>query len=55
MTRDLTRNPLSAHGSIVTRMSGASARSDVIWQITTEAWLYGMAFVWTITAGRGFP
>src|SRR5882724_6856605 len=33
----------------------ASASSEVIGQITTEAWLSGIAFDCTMTAGRGFP
>src|SRR5215472_18398864 len=54
MTWDRTRRPVSGSGSIVTRKS-ASANSEVSWQITTEAWLSGIAFDCTMTAGRGFP
>src|SRR5271166_1845427 len=43
ITCDLTRNPFFSVGSIVTRKSGASLHSEVIWQITTDAciWLPG--------------
>jgi hypothetical protein len=37
MTCDLTRKPLVAVGSTVTRKSGASLHSEVIWQTTTDA------------------
>jgi len=46
--------PRLGPGSIVMRKS-ASASSEVMGQITTEAWLSGITFDWTITAGRGFP
>jgi hypothetical protein len=37
ITCDFTRNPFAAFGSMVTRKSGASATSDVSWQVTTDA------------------
>ena len=43
ITCDVTRNPFSGLGSMVTRKSGASANSEVSWQTTTEAWLSGKA------------
>jgi hypothetical protein len=49
------RNPFSGFGSMVTRKSGVSTRSDVNWQTTTDAWLCGKASVCTMTAGRGLP
>jgi len=45
ITCDLTRNPLFSVGSIVTRKSGASLHSKVIWQITTDACSVGRASV----------
>ncbi len=53
ITCDRTRNPFAAFGSMVIRKSGALDSTDVIWQITIEAWLSGNASVCTITAGRG--
>ena len=55
ITWERTRKPFLLVGSMVTRKSGASTISDVIWQITTEACVSGSASVWTMTAGRGFP
>jgi hypothetical protein len=34
---DFTRNPFLSVGLIVTRKSGASLQSEVIWQTTTDA------------------
>jgi hypothetical protein len=55
ITCDLSRNPFSGPGSMVTRKFGASASSEVNWQTTTEAWFSGKASVCTMTAGRGLP
>ena len=53
ITCDFTRKPFLSLGSIVTRKSGASLQSEVIWHTTTEPCAAGRASVWTITAGRG--
>jgi hypothetical protein len=37
MTCNFTRKPFLSLGSIVTRKSGASLHSEVIWQTTTDA------------------
>src|SRR3984957_11977300 len=55
MICERARSPLLSLGSIAMRKSGASTRSGVSWQITTEALVSGKASVWTMTAGRGFP
>lgn len=55
ITCDVTRNPFSGLGTMVTRKSGASSNSDLSWQSTTAAWLSGKASVWTMTARRGLP
>ena len=49
ITCDLSRNPFSGLGSMVTRKSGASTSSEVNWQTTTEARLCGKASVCTMT------
>src|SRR5713101_7320708 len=51
ITCDLSRNPFSGLGSMVTRKSGASTSSEVSWQITTAAWFSGKSSVCTMTAG----